>query len=67
MTEDMNEGMMPRKHKSKLFRVDADDNVAERGFASAWAVIRFGLWVFGLVCLILIALAVIGIAHVIPG
>lgn len=54
-------------HKDKLFRVDESDNAAERGFASAWAIIRFGLWVFGLLMLIAIALAVIGIAHVIPG
>jgi hypothetical protein len=55
------------EHKSKLFRVDADDNAAERGFASTWAVIRFCLWVFGAFCLLGIILAVIGIAHIIPG
>lgn len=55
------------EHKSKLFRVDADDNVAERGFASTWAVIRFCLWVFGAFCLIAIILAVAGIAAILPG
>lgn len=54
-------------HKDKLFRVDEDDNLAERSFAQTWAVIRFCLWVFGLFCLIGIVLAAIGIAHIIPG
>lgn len=52
---------------SKLLQQDADDNMAERSVAKTWAIIRFGLWVFGLFCLIAIALAAIGIAHIIPG
>jgi len=52
---------------TKLLQRDADDNAAERGVASTWAVIRFVLWVFGLFCLIAIILAVAGIAAILPG
>jgi len=56
-----------REHRSKLSRVDYDDNAAERWFAQTWGVVRFCLWVFGLLCIIAIVLAAIGIAHLIPG
>lgn len=52
---------------SKLLQHDADDNVAERGVAKSWGMIRFVLWVWGLFCLICVILAVAGIAAILPG